>query len=153
EFAERCSRAALDLAPGFILAHAYLGRALLNRGRFAESRQALRTARGLAGSRAALVERALERCEAFLRQEFTPGRALPPSAYAAYVRARGGCAAATEAYARALGAGRVGPADPSVRVRAARAAVRAAGGAGRAIDPGARDRWLGLALGWLGDAI
>src|SRR5262249_6123391 len=41
----------------------------------------------------------------------------------------------------------------SVRVRAARAAVRAAGGAGRALDPGARDRWLGLALGWLGDAI
>src|SRR5262249_50877145 len=136
ESAERCSRAALDLAPGFVLAHAYLGRARLNRGRFAEARQALLTARGLAENRAALVERSLERCEAFLRQEGTPGRVLAPIAYADYLRARGECAVATEAYARALGLGRVGKANSSVRVRAARAAVRAAEDAGRALDPG-----------------
>src|SRR5262249_54026969 len=131
----------------------YLGRALLNRGRFAEARQALLTARGLAGGRAAQVERSLERCEAFLRQEGTPSRVLAPIAYADYLRARGECAAAAEAYARALGPGPGGKVDSWVRVRAARAAVRAAGGAGRALDPGAHNRWLGLALGWLGDAI
>src|SRR5262249_23352483 len=76
ETAERCSRAALEREPGFVLARAYLGRALLNCGRFAEARQALLTARGLAESRAAQVspaERALQRCEAFLRQESRPG--------------------------------------------------------------------------------
>jgi tetratricopeptide (TPR) repeat protein len=153
EFAERCSRAALDLAPGFVLAHAYLGRALQNLGRFSEARHILLTARGLAGSAAGQAERSLEQCEAFCRQEGTSGRILAPTAYADYLRARGDCAAATEAYARALGHRHVGKADSSVRVRAARAAMRAAGGAGEALDPGTRERWLGLAARWLGDAI
>src|SRR5262249_19847628 len=104
------------------------------------------------GSRTAQVERSLKRCEAFLRQEVTPGRVLAPFAYAEYLRARGEYAKAAEAYARALGPARVGEADSPARVRAAMAAARASAGAGSGVDPGRRERWLGLALGWLRDA-
>jgi serine/threonine-protein kinase len=155
ESAERCSRAALEREPGFVLAQVCLGHALVNLGRFAEARQALLRARGLvesSGARAPRLERALERCEAFLRQERSPGRALPPIAYADYLRFRGRYARAAEVYARALGRGRVGQSDSPARVRAAMAAARAVGGAGSAVDPGRRDRWLGLALGWIRDA-
>jgi serine/threonine-protein kinase len=156
ESAERCSRAALERAPGFVLAQGYLGRALLNRGRLAEAREALLRARDLVaiqGARSPQLERALKRCESFLRQEGIPGRALPPIAFADYLRARGEYADAAEAYSQALGPARIGQADPWARVRAARAAVRAAGGVGPAPHPGSRDRLLGMALGWLGDAI
>jgi hypothetical protein len=156
ESAERCSRAALAREPGFVLAQVCLGHALVNRGRFAEARPVLLRARGLvesSGTRSPRLERTLERCEAFLRQEGTPGRALPPIAYADYLRFRGKYARAAEAYARALGRGRVGPSGSPARVRAAMAAARAVGRAGPAVDPGRRDRWLGLALGWLRDAI
>jgi serine/threonine-protein kinase len=156
EAAERCSRAALERAPGFVLAQGYLGRALLNRGRLAEAREALLRALDLVaiqGARSPQLDRSLQRCEAFLRQEGTRCRALPPIAYADYLRARGEYADAVEAYAQVLVSGRVGQADPSARVRAARAAVRAAGDAGPDLDPGTRDRRLGLALGWLGAAL
>src|SRR5262249_24856518 len=91
ESAERCSRAALEREPGFVLAQVCLGHALVNRGRFTEARKVLLRARGLvesSGARSPRLERTLERCEAFLRQEGTPGRALPPMAYADYLRFR-----------------------------------------------------------------
>jgi tetratricopeptide (TPR) repeat protein len=154
--AERYSRAALEREPGFVLAHVCLGHALVNRGRFVEARQVLLRARVLVksqGAQSPRLESTLEQCEAFLRQEGAPGRALPPVAYADYLRSRGEYAGAAEAYARALGPGCVGKADSPGRVRAAMAVARAVEGAGPEIDPARRDRWLGLALGWLRDAI
>jgi hypothetical protein len=156
ETAERCSRAALEREPGFVLAQVGLGCALVNRGRFPEARQTLLRARGLVesqGAQSPRLERALNRCEAFLRQEGTSGRTLPPIAYADYLRSRGKYVDAAKVYARALGPWRVGPADSPARIWAALTAARAAGGACPDLDPGRYDRGLGLALSWLRGAM
>jgi serine/threonine-protein kinase len=155
ETAERCSRAALKREPGFVLAHVALGQALVNRGRFSEARRILLEARGLVeagGGRSPQLERTLLRCDDFLRQEGASGRVLGPIAYADYLRIRGEYAGAAEAYARALGPGSAQGADLPARFQAAMAAARAAGAAGPDVNAGPRDRWLGLALGWLRDA-
>jgi tetratricopeptide (TPR) repeat protein len=156
ELAERCSRAALAREPGMVLAHTYLGRTLINLGRFSEARDVLLQARNLAGIRdgqARRIEGVLKRCEAFLRQESASGRILSPILYADYLRYKGDYAGATEAYARSLGPARIGEANLSARVRGALTAARAVADAGPDLDPATRDRWLGLALGWLGDAV
>jgi serine/threonine-protein kinase len=156
ETAERCSRAALELEAGFVLAHVALGQALVNRGRFSEARQVLLQARSLVeggGGRSPQLERTLLRCDDFLRQQGATGRVLGPIAYADYLRIRGEYAGAAKAYARALGPERAQGADTPARVRAAMAAARAAGANGPDVDAGQRDRWLGQSLGWLGDAI
>jgi tetratricopeptide (TPR) repeat protein len=103
--AERCSRAALAREPGMVLAHLYLGRALINVGRFSEGREVLLRASELADIRASQArwcEQAIALCESYLRQEGTPRRVLAPIAYADYLRYQGRDADATEAYQRWL---------------------------------------------------
>src|SRR5262249_18009918 len=141
ETAERCSRAALEREPGFVLAHVALGQALVNRGRFSEARQILLQARSLVdGGRGQSpgLERAFRRWEDFLRQEGAPGQVLGPIAYADYLRFRGEYAGAAEAYARAFSPACAQGADTPARVRAAMAAARAAGANCADVDAGKR---------------